>query len=161
MIRSNMWLAAVLTAVFAFGTVSCGSKAFPYRSVKEWYDAQSSFMRKLDLSVYRDKPMVTATAALSEVEIYKSKTKLDGKVCIALYSDRIETQGAKTGHRIYGFDELTAVTVLGRNKLNLYLGDKVYQIKSDKRFNALRIVHAYYHYRHVIKGENDDKLLGL
>ena len=26
MIRSNMWLAAVLTAVFAFGTVSCGSK---------------------------------------------------------------------------------------------------------------------------------------
>jgi hypothetical protein len=48
------------------------------------------------------------------------------------------------------------VSVLGRNKLNVYYEDKLYQFKSDKRFNALKYVQLFYH----AKG-GEDEFLGL
>ena len=51
--------------------------------------------------------------------------------------------------------------VLGRNKLNLYHGDKLYQVKGDKRFNALKYVHIYHRYKNIRKGEEHVKFLGL
>ena len=53
------------------------------------------------------------------------------------------------------------MTVLGRNKLNLYIGDKVYQCKGNKRFNALKYVHIYHRYKNIKEGNSDGKFLGL
>ena len=61
----------------------------------------------------------------------------------------------------FPFDEVTAVSVLGRNKLNIYHNKKVYQLKSGKRFNALKYVNIYYRYKNVSKGDTDGKFLGL
>jgi len=49
---------------------------------------------------------------------------------------------------------------LGKNKLNIYYGDKLYQLKGSKRFNALKYLHFYYRYKNI-KEDNNDKFLGL
>ena len=37
--------------------------------------------------------------------------------------------------------------ILGKNKLNVYFGDKVYQLKGDEHFCALKYVNLYYRYK--------------
>ena len=59
------------------------------------------------------------------------------------------------------FAEITGISVLGRNKLNVYLGEQLYQFKSDKRFNALKYVNIYYHSKNLGRGDGDGKFLGL
>jgi hypothetical protein len=51
---------------------------------------------------------------------------------------------------------------LGKNKLNIYHNDKIYQVKPDKHFNALKYMNIYYHATNAEKGENSDvEFLGL
>ena len=59
------------------------------------------------------------------------------------------------------FSDVSAVTVLGRNKLNIYFGNKIYQIKSDKRFNALKYLNIFHRYKNLTKEKADGKFLGL
>ena len=54
----------------------------------------------------------------------------------------------------------TAVSVLGKNKLNIYHNNRVYQLKSDKRFNALKYVNIYYRWKNITRGD-DSQFLGL
>ena len=42
-------------------------------------------------------------------------------------------------------DEIKSMTVLGKHKLNFYIGENVYQIKGDASFNALKYMQMYYH----------------
>ena len=58
----------------------------------------------------------------------------------------------------FKFDDLSVVTVLGRNKLNVYHKDKVYQFKPHPRFNSLKFVHFYYRYKNIKEGNNDGYL---
>ena len=59
------------------------------------------------------------------------------------------------------FGETAVVPVLGRNKLNVYFGDKVWLMKGDKRFNALKYVHFYHRYKNLAEGDNENEFLGL
>ena len=62
---------------------------------------------------------------------------------------------------VMDFNDVSVVTVLGRNKVNVYHRDQVYQIKGDKRMNALKYVNIFYRTKYL-KGENDDAgFLGL
>ena len=95
---------------------------------------------------------------LSEVILYKKKVPMfEGE--ISLYGDRYVIKGKE--ELILSFDHISAVSVLGRNKINIYCGDKLYQLKSDKHFNALKYVNIYYRYKNIHGGENDGQFLGL
>ena len=59
------------------------------------------------------------------------------------------------------FDKINTITILGKNKLNVYDRNKIYQIKSDKRFNALKYIHLYHKYKNLAKGEEHGQFLGL
>ena len=59
------------------------------------------------------------------------------------------------------FGELSTVTVLGKNKLNLYHGETIYQLKGDKRFNALKYVQICARSKNIAGGDLDGKFLGL
>ncbi len=133
---------------------------FPFRFVADWYNYQSDFIRSLDLSPYLEAPMFTDAAAMFRVIPYERKECLAKSATLELYGDRIciTKDGTATAYR---FDELSAVTVLGKNKLNLYAGDHIYQIKGDKRFNALKYVHLYNHFKNAQKGEAYGEFLGL
>lgn len=133
---------------------------FPYRFVADWYDAQKDFVNALDVTALTDEPMYRERGGVSQVIPCKKKISLCKDAEIALFGNRIEVTmngECSTWH----FDEATAVVVLGRNKLNVYHGGKIYQIKSDKRFNALKYVHIYHRYKNIVKGDASNEFLGL
>jgi len=134
---------------------------FPYKFVTEWYDVQKKFVCELDLEKYYDVPMYTDKAKLSEVIVYKRKNVLKENAEIKLYGNRIVIDDGKEDGMTLPFEEISAVSVLGRNKLNIYHDRQIYQLKSDKRFNALKYVNMYYHYKNISKGEPNDQFLGL
>lgn len=132
----------------------------PYRFVAQWYDAQAEFINRLDVREYASESMYRETVDRYEVIPCKRKELVFKGTELSLYGDRIElVEGEK--NTVFGFDETAALTVLGRNKLNIYYGDKIYQIKGGKRFNALKYVHIYHRYKNLTKGDSNDKFLGL
>lgn len=134
---------------------------FPYQFVTQWYDAQKKFICNLDLEAYYEVPMYTDKAKVSEVIVYKRKVMLKEEAEIKLYGDRIVIDEGKEDSMSLSFEEISAVSVLGRNKLNIYHDRQIYQLKSDKRFNALKYVNMYYHYKNVSRGEGNEQFLGL
>ena len=80
---------------------------------------------------------------------------------LRLYGNRVVIDEGTVQEMTLPFSEATAVTVLGRNKLNVYYGGKVYQFKGDKRFNALKYVHIYYRHKNITRGDSNDQFLGL
>ncbi len=128
----------------------------PFRFMADWYDYQYDYIRKLPHDAYLDEPAYREEADLSEVLLYRKKVPLEKGVRVCLYSDRITL-----GERVFPFAETGAVTVLGRNKLNIYFGERVYQLKGSKRFNALKYVNFYHHYQNQTEGKEDGEFLGL
>ncbi|MBO4978836.1 MAG: 1-acyl-sn-glycerol-3-phosphate acyltransferase [Clostridia bacterium] len=133
---------------------------FPYATMAEWYDAQEAYIHGFDLSVYNETPAYVDTVQFSEVILYKNKNILDKQATFKLYGDRYEVE-TENGTHTFPFADISTVSVLGKNKLDFYTGDKVYQIKGDKRFNAVKYMHFYFRFTHVLKGELYDQFLGL
>ena len=134
---------------------------FPFEFVTEWYDYQKEFVNSLQLTEMTDTPLFCDTAALSEVVVYKNKNKLKKSCEIKLYGDRVVIDEGTDGQLLFKFSDTSAVSVLGRNKLNIYYRDKVYQLKGDKHFNALKYVNLYYRFKNITRGETVGGFLGL
>jgi len=134
---------------------------FPFRFVTEWYDYQQEFINGLDVMQYTEEPMYQEHARLSEVFVYKHKKKLQDDAEIRLYGDRIIIGEGSSQEWIFPFAEVTAVSVLGRNKLNIYHDKRVYQLKGGKRFNALKYVNIYYRHKNISRGDTNGQFLGL
>ena len=127
-----------------------------FRFVNDWYEYQKDFVNKLDINEYIDQPMYSEQASFSEVIVYKNKKMIRKNAVVELYGDRVLIDD-----NVFPFAEITAASVLGRNKLNIYYDKKVYQLKGNKRFNAIKYVHMYYRYKNVNKGEGNEQFLGL
>ncbi len=132
---------------------------FDFPFTNEWYEYQKDFVNNLDVLEYTDKPLHTGRAQFSQVIVYKKKNILIKDAKLTLYGDRIEVEGEQKF--VFSFDETNAVTVLGKNKLNLYFGKDLYQIKSDERFNALKYVNVFHRHKNILKGDANGKFLGL
>jgi len=98
---------------------------------------------------------------LSSVHVYEKKELLREKTAITLYGDRVCFDEGSDHALTFRFDEMDAFTVLGKNKLNIYHGKELHQVKGDKRFNALKYVNLFYRYKNVKKGEEHEQFLGL
>ena len=133
---------------------------FPFKFIANWYDAQKDFMNSLDVTAYGSDTIYTDRARISEVLVYDRKVPLCLDAEITLCGNRITARGEGVDFEC-PFDETTAVTVLGKNKANIYHGGKIYQLKGSKRFNALKYVHIYHRYKNITKGEENAEFLGL
>ena len=129
---------------------------FPHRFVADWYDWQNDYVNGLDLSAMTDSPVWEETADLSRVHPYKRKELLKKDAQIRLYGDRIVIDGDE-----YRFDAVHAVVVLGKNKLNIYTGQEILQLKGSKRFNALKYVNFFHRNKNMKSGDHNGKFLGL
>ena len=129
---------------------------FPHRFVANWYEWQYDYINSLDLTALTDAPIYTETVRLSLVHPCKNKDLLKKEATLCLYGDRITIDG-----QTYPFDELSAITLLGKNKLNLYWDKEIFQIKGSKRFNALKYLNFYHRYNNLTTGEHHDQFLGL
>ena len=142
-------------------TLRCQDPAFPYRFAADWYEGQEDFVNALDTREWKDKPLFRDRAALSRVLLYRRKELLRREAELALYGDRIVLDEGTERELVLPFQELSTVTVLGRNKLNLYHGETIYQLKGDKRFNALKYVQICARSKNIDRGDFDGKFLGL
>ncbi len=134
---------------------------FPFTYTTRWYDYQKDFVNDLDLTKYIEEPLYDEKANLSEVIPYKDKILLKEDARICLYGDKITVNEGESESFNFPFGEISAISVLGKNKLNIYYNDKLYQLKSGKSFNALKYVNFCYRYKNIISGEKDGKFLGL
>lgn len=134
---------------------------FPFHFMTEWYDYQADYIRNLDTSRLTDKPVYMDEVSLREVIVYHRKELLRKSTELRLYGNRVSFDEGKPNEMVFPFNEVTAASVLGRNKMNLYTDSKVYQIKGSKRFNALKYVHFYYRYRQIFRGDENGEFLGL
>ena len=82
------------------------------------------------------------------------------KAKITLWGDRI-TVDLGTETMEMAFDDIKVAAVLGKNKLNLYHKDQVFQVKGDKRYNPLRYMNTYYHAKNLKGGHENDGFLGI
>lgn len=149
-----------LTATYGEDKTLTG-EGLPFRFVNGWYEYQEEFINGLDVLQYCRKPMYRDGARLSEVIVYKRKEMLRKWANISLYGDRIVIDEGQENALALPFDQVNAVTVLGRNKLNIYHGDRIYQLKGGKRFNALKYVHIFHRHKNIIKGDKHGKFLGI
>ncbi len=134
---------------------------FPFRFVNDWYKYQKDFVRNLDLTEYKDKPIYEDNVGIFEVIIRKRKDLLRDNAQIMLFGNRIEIDRDTENALILFFEDISVVAVLGRNKLNIYHKGTVYQIKGSKRFNALKYVNIFYQYKNISNGDDNGKFLGL
>ena len=133
---------------------------FPFEFTTEWYDYQSNFINALPLQAYGDKCLFKDEASIFEVILYDRKKILQRNTEIRLCADRISfTLNGEVVDLPY--EKISALAVLGKNKLNIYYEGKLYQLKGDERLNALKYVHLYYRAKNILKGEEDGKFLGL
>ena len=71
-----------------------------------------------------------------------------------------------TEEYFFPFSEVNFVTILGKNKVNVYHNKRVFQIKGGKEFNAVKYVNIFFRTNNILKGgENSQdeqyKFLGL
>ena len=146
--------------------LSCGRKAtyhkdktlsgdFPFTFVADWYDYQERFVNGYDPMAHVQEPIFRDTAQVRRVIVYSHKELVRKDMPLELYGDRV-VMGDTTLH----FDDITAATCLGRNKLNIYHGKDVFQFKGDKRFNALKYMNLYFRYKNS-KAEEGSTFLGM
>ena len=141
--------------------LTCQGEPFMFPFVAQWYDYQEDFINVLDPAGYTDAPMFEDIVRFSEVIVYQHKILIRKDAKLSLYGDRIVVDQGSEMEMVYPFDETNAVTVLGRNKLNVYFGKQVFQFKGGKRFNALKYVQIYNRYKNISKGEPDSRFLGM
>ena len=131
-----------------------------FNFVADWYDYQKDFINSLDVTSLVNEPLYRERASMSEVIPCKKKIKMAKAADVLLYGNKITVlSGDKQTD--FTFDTVNAVTVLGRNKLNIYHDGHIYQLKSDHRFNALKYVHIFHRYKNIIKGDSGNAFLGL
>ena len=136
-------------------------KPFPHRFVYQWYQAQKNYVNLLDLTQYTREPLFRDTARLSEVLLYKKKKLLREQAAFALYGNRLVIDEGSENELVLPFEGISAAAALGRNKLNLYVGDTVYQVKGDNHFNSLKYVNLYFRFKNIQKGDLHGEFLGL
>lgn len=128
---------------------------FPHRFVADWYSWQNDYVNQLDLNTLTEKPVWTETVRVSRVHLNKYKQLLKKEAQVSLYGDRITLDD-----RVFPFESLSAVTLLGKNKINLYVENEILQLKGSKRFNGLKYVNFWHRYQNIRTGDNNE-FLGL
>ena len=114
------------------------------------------------MEAFGDEPIYSDRVRFSEVIVYQNKNVLSKDAAFTMYKDRYEVELAPGNVMVLPFDGINAVSALGKNKLNIYFGDKIYQVKPDKHFNALKYMNIYYHATNTDKGEESNvEFLGL
>lgn len=147
-----------ISAAYTAGKQLVGTNnQFPFDCIGKWYDYQNRFINSFDCTENLDTALYSERVSLYEVVLYKNKRLIEKDIGITLYGDRICFENGFSCR----FDETDVITVLGKNKLNIYHGGKVYQLKGEKRFNALKYMNLYFRYKNQKEGNVNGEFLGI
>lgn len=137
-----------------------GETRFPF--VAQWYEYQESFIRSLELSPYQAVPIYRDTADVSEVIVFDRKRPLIKNSQVSIFGDRLEI-AFPNENMVLNYDDILAMACVVGHKLNIFYKDKIYQLKGDQSFNALKYCNIYYHAKFIKEGHQDGEFqfLGL
>ncbi len=133
---------------------------FPFPYVKEWYDAQTEYILNLNLEPYKDKHIFADKVNFIDNKYCSKKVVVDEEATLMAYSDRLVV-ATKDNDYIFMYADINSATVLGRNKMNIYVKQQIFQFRGSKHFNALKYLQLYYKTINEEKGELCGKYLGL
>lgn len=136
-------------------TLKANNPMFRFRYVYEWLDYQVDYFLALDLTEKRE---MFRDEQVTFKEVIKNKHKnklLKGR--LTMNFEQIKLSDGKKS-LVFSLSEIESMAVMGQNKLNLYIGKAIYQIKANPRFNALKYMQLYFHIRNKNKGVNDGNL---
>lgn len=133
---------------------------FAFNNYLEWYNYQNEFINKLDLLNQKQTLFYEDSARILKVVPCKRRVLLQKNSQIKLYGDRI-TATVGGIEKQFAFEDLLGVSVLGKNKLNVYVtSEEIYQIKGSERFNAVKYLNFYHRYLNQVK-QDGSEFLGL
>lgn len=133
----------------------------PFQFVNDWYEYQKSFVNKMDLNEYLEKPMFKDEGIKVSKEIpYEKKVPVYEGADLLLFGDRVEIISQNEKKTLF-FSQVEGSAVLGRNKMNIYYEGDALQFKGDKSFNALKYINIINRYKNLSDGEVDGEFLGL
>ena len=133
---------------------------WPFRFTTDWYDYQCDYVNGLDLEARAEELLYTDKAMFSEVKLYDRKYPISRDAEVRLYGGKVVVTAGEENYE-FPFDKVSTVSVLGKNKVNIYYEGKLYQLKGDKRFNGVKFVQLCYRYKNIVKGEEDGGFLGI
>lgn len=128
----------------------------PFRFVNDWYEYQKDLVNSLDVDTMTNEPIFEDVADMFEVIPNRRKFLQKRDVKLALYGDSVVVDNAA-----WSFTEISAVVVLGKNKLNIYIDGHIYQFRGSKRFNALKYVNIYHRYKNIQTHNKEECFLGI
>lgn len=127
-------------------TLTSINKQFNFKYVYQWYNWQVELLKEKEYTT-------SNTIYTDDMELYLSipfkPKQLIGDGKMKMYNDRFEFSYSE-GETILKFDEISAITLVGKKKMNIYVGDTTYQIFKSTKTNLLKYLHTYY----VIKNKN-------
>ncbi len=136
-----------------------------FKNINEWYKYQENFIHNLKLEDLPDDYIYVDDIKLFNVILYKKKQLISDKAKVYLYKDAlvIKYQEKKEEKEFrYAYDDIDTLTVLGKNKINFYYEDKLFQFKGDESMNALKFAHFYFHYKNIKENNlSDNEYLGI
>lgn len=131
------------------------NKDFIFRYVYEWFDYQ---VKQIVARKYDDSLIYSDNDVRYFLVRFKRGRKCLNYGCLKMYKDRLTIESPKATDTIK-LDTVSGMTVLGKNKLNIYVGTKTYQFKGNLRFSALKYMQLFYHFKN--SNEDPDKFLGI
>ena len=140
----------------AFETLKKKPDTPAYTTTKEWYDDQVRFARAFDFGRFGPEEEIFGDEEIRFVESVRCKKKVflcEGR--LSFFAGYLTI-----GKYRFDFNEITGMTVLGKNKVNFYSGGRIYQLQPPPRFCAVRLVNLFYAYK-IKTGENEDGFMGL
>lgn len=128
-----------------------------FDNVKEWDDFQKKLILETDIEnlnqnhiLFNDENILLRQNKRCVKKIFICKGS------ITLYKDKLTAAQSK----IFNIKDITSVTVFGKNKLQFYYKDEIFQLIGGKAFNALKYQNMIYHIKNYQEGIQNE-FLGL
>lgn len=136
------------------------NKELVFKNVNEWYEYQKQYLFNIQISsLDENKILASDELDLYKVIARKKRELLFEKAILNIYPNRYEVI-SNDEKLVILFDDVLSAGVFGKNKLNIFVGNDIYQFKNNIRFNALKYVQILYKVKQE-KGEIKDAFLGL
>lgn len=137
-------------------SLTSDNDSFKFKYLYELYDYQINFVKNKE---YLENEIIYEDDILAfKPRMFNSKENLNGRK-IKIYNDKLIIQ-LKDDDIILDFNCIDGITLLGKRKMNIYVGNTTYQVFNKKNTNLLKYMHLFY----ILKSRREGKeceFLGL
>lgn len=130
------------------------NKKFKFETVLEWWEFQENYIRSIDIEKTNISFFDEAVTLRHSI---RNKTKND----LVTSNLTMNNNELKIGDYLFPIKDIDGVTVLGRNKMNFYYKNMVYQFKGSTRFNPIKYMQLYFQIKNTEKGVVENGFLGI